>query len=94
MTDRTPSEIDREPQFSSTVIPFEPAAAYTLGYADGRRLFAEQPDASVQPVRRRFLAHADLGDPSPAEQAYLAGIRDAAADNLPSPPVKPHRHAA
>lgn len=92
MTDRM-SEIDRETATRATVIPFEPAAAYVLGYADGRRLMSGQPEDSLQPIRARFLAHVDAEHPSAAEQAYVAGVRDAAADNLPSPP-EPYRDAA
>jgi hypothetical protein len=87
------SEIDRETATRATVIPFEPAAAYVLGYADGRRLMSGQPEDSLQPIRARFLAHVDAEHPSTAEQAYVAGVRDAAADNLPSPP-EPYRDAA
>ena len=91
MTDRIPPASDRE---SATIIPFEPCAAYVLGYADGRCLMSGQSEESLQPIRARFLAHVDAVGPSFAEQAYLAGVRDAAADNLPSPPPEPYRHAA
>ena len=94
MTDRIPPETDREPAARSTVIPFEPAAAYVLGYADGRRLVSGQSEESLRPIRARFLAHVDAAHPSSAEQAYVAGVRDAAADNLPSPPAEPYRQAA
>ena len=93
MTERT-RETDREPSTSSTVIPFEPRAAYALGYADGRRLLSDQPDASLRLARQRFLAHAEALNPTAAEVAYLAGFRDAAADNLPSPPDESYRSAA
>ncbi len=92
MTDAIPAE--RNPQ---SPIPDDPAAAYVLGYADGRRLVSDQADASNS-IHDRFLAHVDAERPSPAEQAYVAGVRDAAADNLPSPPHEhyesPYRHAA
>lgn len=93
MTDRTSLEIDRETATRTTVIPFEPAAAYVLGYADGRRLMSGQAEETLRAIRARFLAHVDAQHPSSAEQAYVAGVRDAAADNLPSPP-EPYRHAA
>jgi hypothetical protein len=88
------SDLDGEPTPRSTIIPFELAAAYALGYADGRRLVSGQPEESLQPIRTRFLAHVDAEHPSSAEQAYVAGVRDAAADNLPSPPHEPYQHAA
>ena len=98
MTDRTSPETDRESAAPASVIPFEPAAAYVLGYADGRRMLSGQPEESLRAVRARFLAHVDAAQPSPAEQAYLAGVRDAVADNFPSPPQEPyeapHRRAA
>lgn len=94
MTDNVTLEIDRGPTARSTIIPFEPAAAYALGYADGRRLVSGQPEESLQPIRQRFLAHVEAQHPSSAEQAYVAGVRDAAADNLPSPPHEPYQHAA
>ena len=92
MTDRIP-ESDAEPVARLTVIPFEPAAAYVLGYADGRCLMSGRADEALQSIRTRFLAHVDAEHPSSAEQAYIAGVRDAAADNLPSPP-ETYRHAA
>jgi hypothetical protein len=94
MTDSIPSETDREPIDASAVIPFEPAAAYVLGYVDGRCLMSRQSEESLQPIRARFLAHVNAEHPSAAEQAYVAGVRDAAADNLPSPPAETYRHAA
>jgi hypothetical protein len=67
-----------------------------LGYADGRRLLTAQERAEdcLVSVRARYLAHVEAAELSPADQAYLAGVRDAAADNLPSPPSEPYRHAA
>lgn len=98
MPDTIPAERDCEPRARTNnpaVVPDEPAAAYELGYTDGRRLMsaADRADASLDPVRARYLALADAVQPSPAGQAYLAGVRDAAADNLPAPPLE-HRHAA
>jgi len=94
MTDKTATEMNSELAARAAVIPFEPAAAYALGYADGRRLVSGQSDESLRPIRTRFLAHADAAHPSSAEQAYVAGVRDAAADNLPSPPEEHYRDAA
>ncbi len=93
MTDRTSPETERETATRTIVIPVDPAAAYVLGYADGRRLMSGQAEETLRPIRARFLAHVDAERPSSAEQAYVAGVRDAAADNLPSPP-EPFRHAA
>jgi hypothetical protein len=79
-------------------IPADPIAAYTLGYADGRRLVGGQAGESLTSIRARFLAHMESAQPSAAERAYVAGVRDAAADNFPSPPQEPSeapiRHAA
>jgi len=98
MNDKFPSESDREPTSSSIPIPDDAVAAYTLGYADGRRLVSGPADENLKSIRARFLAHAEAAQPSPGEQAYIAGVRDAAADNFPSPPhepyVSPIRHAA
>jgi hypothetical protein len=91
MPDAIPSQSEREP----SAVPDEPVAAYVLGYADGRRLLKPQDasDASLEKVRGRYGALAVAAQPSPAEQAYLAGVRDAAADNLPSPPPEQRRAA-
>jgi hypothetical protein len=92
MPDAIPSESEREPSAArpgdASAVPDEPTAAYVLGYADGQRLLKapDASDASLQKVHARYGAHAEAAQPSPAEQAYLAGVRDAAADNLPSPP--------
>jgi hypothetical protein len=101
MSDRIPTENEREPQVraaDASRFPTELAAAYALGYGDGERLVkAEGQDASdesLAPICARYLAHAEAMPASPADQAYLAGVRDAAADNLPSPPAEPNRHAA
>ena len=98
MNDELHPKSDRESGFQPDPIPAEPAAAYTLGYADGRRLVSGQPDDILKSIRARFLAHVEAAQPSPAEQAYVSGVRDAAADNFPSPPhepyVSPYRHAA
>ena len=98
MPDSIPPESGREPRAragDATAVPDEPAAAYVLGYADGQRLLRTQgaPDGSLEPVRARYLALVEAAPLSPAGQAYLAGVRDAAADNLPSPPSE-RRHAA
>ncbi len=97
MNDKLPPKSDRDPAFQPDPIPTDPVAAYTLGYADGRRLVSGQAD-DMKSIRARFLAHVEATQPSPAEQAYVAGVRDAAADNFPSPPQQPYetpyRHAA
>lgn len=97
MPDSILSESDREPKARThdlTAIPNDPADAYALGYADGHCLLKAEDasEASLKKVRARYLALADAALLSPADQAYLAGVRDAAADNLPCPPE--HRHAA
>jgi hypothetical protein len=94
MTDSTSSETDRETATRSTVIPLDPAAAYVLGYGDCRLLMSGQSEDSLRPIRARFLAHVEPEHPSAAEHAYVAGVRAAAADNLPSPPTEPYRDAA
>jgi hypothetical protein len=85
MTDTIPVERNRQ-----SPIPGNPIAAYALGYADGRRLVNGHGGESLRPMRERFLAHVEAKHPTPAEQAYVAGVRDAAADNLPSPPQEPY----
>ena len=97
MPDSLCSANDREPSArpsDATAIPDDPADAYALGYADGRRLFqtSDASDDALKFIRARYLALTDAAQHSPAEQAYLRGACDAAADNLPSPPE--HRHAA
>ena len=99
MSDRSTTESDREPPAraaDANAFPTELAAAYALGYGDGERLATAQDpsDASLAPIRARYVAHAEATNPSPADEAYLAGVRDAAAGNLPSPPSEPYRHAA
>jgi hypothetical protein len=99
MNDKVPLESDCLSAASpSDPIPAEPTAAYALGYADGRRLLSGQASEALNSIRARFLAHVEAAQPTPAEQAYVAGARDAAADNFPSPPnepyVSPYRHAA
>ena len=96
MNDKLPLESDRDTQ--PDPIPADPKAAYTLGYADGRRLVGGQAGDSLTSIRARFLAHTEAAQPSAAERAYVAGVRDAAADNFPCPPQEPYeapiRHAA
>lgn len=93
MTDAIPVERERQSLF-----PDDPVAAYALGYADGRWLVSAPVGDASRPIRDRFLAHVDVAYPTPAEEAYMAGVRDAAADNLPAPPNEPHespyQHAA
>jgi hypothetical protein len=67
------------------------AAAYGAGYADGSALLHMDGNdqSSVEPFHRihaRYLSHAELEHPSPEARTYIAGFRDAAADNLPCPP--------
>jgi hypothetical protein len=81
MTDAIPAERNRQ-----SPIPDDPIAAYTIGYADGRRLLGREVDQTLKSIRDRFVAHMEAAHPSRAEQAYVAGVRDAAADNFPSPP--------
>jgi hypothetical protein len=63
-------------------------AVYALGYSDGRRLLHGDGPGSepLEAVRARYLAHLGARQPTSAGQAYIAGVRDAAADNLPCPP--------
>jgi len=79
------------------------AAAYVAGYADGITLLhADGHDqAPVEPLERiyaRYLCNVELEHSTPGTRAYIAGFRDAAADNLPCPPheIEPgiHRVAA
>jgi hypothetical protein len=103
MNDKASPESDRERNARAAghhPIPAEPTSAYALGYADGRRLLKshEPANESVTIIRARYLAHVEANRPTFAERAYVAGVRDAAADNLPYPPTEPdaraHRHAA
>jgi hypothetical protein len=73
------------------------AAAYVAGYADGLTLLHsdghDQP--AVEPLERiyaRYLRYVELDPATPEARVYVAGFRDAAADNLPCPPheVKSH----
>ena len=93
MTDAIPVERKRQSLF-----PDNPVTAYALGYADGRWLVSAPAGEASRPIRDRFLAHADVAHPTPADEAYVAGVRDAAADNLPAPPNEPYEsrylHAA
>ena len=75
------------------------AAAYVVGYADGITLLhSDGHDQSpVEPLERtyaRYLCNVELEHPTPGTHAYIAGFRDAAADNLPSPPheIEPQIH--
>jgi hypothetical protein len=67
------------------------AAAYVAGYADGLTLLHSDghDQARVEPLERiyaRYLRYVELQPPTPEARAYVAGFRDAAADNLPCPP--------
>ena len=67
------------------------AAAYVAGYADAVALLRldKHDHAAAEPlerIRARYLCYAELEQPSPEARTYVAGFRDAAADNLPCPP--------
>jgi hypothetical protein len=67
------------------------SAAYVAGYADAVALLRpdEHDHAPAEPLGRihaRYLCYAELQQPTPEARAYVAGFRDAAADNLPCPP--------
>jgi hypothetical protein len=74
------------------------AAAYVAGYADGLTLLHsdghDQP--AVEPLERiyaRYLRYVELDPATPEARVYVAGFRDAAADNLPCPPHEIESHA-
>ena len=84
--------------------PAETNAAYAEGYAHGSILLlamrqgGDMPDR-VRSIHARYLAQAQLTEPSEAERAYIAGFRDAVSDNLPCPPhpileTMPHQRVA
>ena len=82
---------------------YDVAAAYVAGYADGIALLHSDghDQAPLEPLERiyaRYLRYVELEPPTPEAHAYVAGFRDAAADNLPCPPHEPepqiHRVAA
>lgn len=93
MTDAIPVERTRQ-----SLLPDNPVAAYALGYADGLCLVSAPVGDASRPILDRFLAHVDAAHRTPAEEAYVAGVRDAAAHNLPAPPnepyASPYQHAA
>ena len=67
------------------------AAAYVAGHADGLALLHSDghDQAPVEPLEciyARYLRYVELQPPTPEARAYVAGFRDAAADNLPCPP--------
>ena len=75
------------------------AAAYVAGYADGVTLLHleghnHSPAEPLQRIHARYLGYIALEHPNPKARAYLAGFRDAAADNLPCPPheIEPQVH--
>ena len=66
------------------------AAAYVAGYADGNTLLhlVGHDHSAAEPLERihaRYLGYIELEHPTPEARAYVAGFRDAAADNLPCP---------
>ena len=84
--------------------PADTNAAYAEGYAHGSILLlamrqgGDMPDR-VRSIHARYLAQAQLTEPSGAERAYIAGFRDAVSDNLPCPPhpipeTMPHQRVA
>jgi hypothetical protein len=75
------------------------AAPYTAGYADGITLLhSDGHDRALgEPIERvyaRYLSNIELEQATPQTRAYVAGFRDAAADNLPCPPheIDPQVH--
>ena len=79
------------------------AATYVAGYADGITLLHleghnHSPAEPLQRIHARYLGYIELENPTPETRAYVAGFRDAAADNLPCPPheneLRVHRAAA
>ena len=71
------------------------AAAYLAGYTDGITLLHLKGHADrLQRIQDRYLGYIELEHPTPEACAYVAGFRDAAADNLPCPPheVEPQVH--
>jgi len=75
------------------------AAAYLVGYADGLTLLHlkghnHSRAERLQCIQDRYLGYIELENPTPEARAYVAGFRDAAADNLPCPPheVEPQVH--
>jgi hypothetical protein len=73
------------------------AAAYVAGYADGLTLLRSDghDQHAVEPLERiyaRYLRYVELDPATPEARVYVAGFRDAAADNLPCPPheIKSH----
>ena len=75
------------------------AAAYVAGYADGVTLLHleghnHSPADPLQRIHARYLGYIALEHPNPKARAYVAGFRDAAADNLPCPPheIEPQVH--
>lgn len=80
-------------------MPFEHTAreipdvggAYVAGYADGVTLLHldghdHSPAGPLQRIHARYLECVELEHPTADACAYMAGFRDAAADNLPCPP--------
>ena len=67
------------------------AVTYAAGYADGITLLHsdghdQAPGELRERVFARYLHYVELEPPTPEAHAYIAGFRDAAADNLPCPP--------
>ena len=73
------------------------AAAYVAGYADGNTLLhlVGHDHSAAEPLQRihaRYLGYIELEHPTQEARAYVAGFRDAAADNLPCPPHEIESH--
>jgi hypothetical protein len=75
------------------------AGAYVAGYADGITLLHleghnHSPAEPLQRIHARYLCYVELDHPTVRERSYIAGFRDAAADNLPCPPhqIEPQVH--
>jgi hypothetical protein len=53
----------------------------------------------VRAIHARYLAQAQIADPTECGRAYVSGFRDAVSDNLPCPPhdiseILPRRQVA
>jgi hypothetical protein len=90
------THVERTARDNDTV---DVATAYVAGYADGITLLHSDghDQAPVEPLERiyaRYLCNVELEHPTPGTRAYIAGFRDAAADNLPCPPheIQPQIH--
>ena len=74
-------------------------AVYVAGYADGLTLMRSDGHdrAIAEPLERiyaRYLRYVELAPPTSEARVYVAGFRDAAADNLPHPPNHQNRRVS